>query len=268
MLTAKYTGMKDAQGSAIAYGVNIPREGGEHRTHINSDISSELGWLAQVSGHSSPHHHNDLADMWRALHTQGYDPNSRLPAMVKAPTEVQAAIELRMHHCHGDQRPTQRLKLLAATATLQSTGHLVTQPLPSYSVDINRAHTLGEYPVGPLTETTLRIDWDYHSRTLVDVQSGDVPATVDRTNWPTGMVDMIENPTRSSFFRGTPHVDPTPNAPPSSLKDMGLNNIVRGAHFAHCGGGAAVEKEAYIPSSWGQCRKRHAIFTRTTRTTR
>ena len=125
MLTAKYTGMKDAQGSAIAYGVYIPREGGKHRTHINADISSELGWLAQVSDHSSPHHHNDLADMWRALHTQGYGPNSRLPAMVKAPTEVQAAIELRMHHCHGDQRPTQRLKLLAATAALQSTGHLI-----------------------------------------------------------------------------------------------------------------------------------------------
>ena len=60
MLTAKYTGMQDAQGSAIAYGVYIPREGGQHRTHINADISSELGWLAHVSDHSSPHHHNDL----------------------------------------------------------------------------------------------------------------------------------------------------------------------------------------------------------------
>ena len=114
MLTAKYTGMKDAQGSAIAHGVYIPREGGKHRTHINADISSELGWLARVSDHSSPpHHHSDLADMRRALHAQGYDPNSRLPAMVKAPSEVQAAIELRMHHCHGKQRPAQQhLKLL------------------------------------------------------------------------------------------------------------------------------------------------------------
>ena len=86
MLTAKYAGIKDARGSAIAYGVYIPREGGKHRTTINADISTELGWLAHVSDHTSPHHHDDLANMWRALHTQGYDPNSRLPAMVKAPS--------------------------------------------------------------------------------------------------------------------------------------------------------------------------------------
>ena len=250
MLTAKYTGMSDAQGSAIAYGVYVPREGGAHRTHINADISSELGWLANVSGHSSPHHHNDLADMWRALHTRGYDPNSRLPAMVRTPTEVRAAVELRMHHCHGDRRPTQHLKLLAATAALQSTGHLVTQPLPSYSMDVDRARTLG-YPVGPLTEPQLRLDWDYHSRTLGEVSDRDLPATTDRSNWPTNMAGMIENPTRSSFFRDTPSEVPTLGVPPSSLKNMGLNSIVRGAHFAHCEGGAAVEKEAYIPSNWG-----------------
>jgi hypothetical protein len=209
-----------------------------------------LGWLASVSGHPSPHHHGDLADMWRALHTQGYDPNSRLPAMVRAPTEVQDAIELRMHHCHGDQRPTQHLKLLAATAALQSTGHLVAKPLPSYPVDIDRARALG-YPVGPLTEPQLRLDWDYHSRLLGEVPNGDLPAVVDRTDWPTNMAGMIENPTRSSFFRDTPNEDPTTSVPPSSFKDMGLNNIVRGAHFAHCGGGAAVAKEAYIPSNWG-----------------
>ena len=250
MLTAKYTGMSDAQGSAIAYGAYVPREGGKHRTHINADISSELGWLAHVSGHPSPHHHDDLADMWRALQTQGYDPNSRLPAMVRAPTEVRAAIELKMHHCHGDRRPTQHLKLLAATAALQSTGHLVTQPLPSYSADVDRARTLG-YPVGPLTEPQLRLDWDYHSRTLGEISGTDLPTVIDRSNWPAGMAGMIENPTRSSFFRDTPSEDPTPGVPPSSLKNMGLHNIVRGAHFAHCEGGAAVEKEAYIPSNWG-----------------
>ena len=124
--------------------------------------------------------------------------------MVKAPTEVQDAIELRMHHCHGDQRPTQHLKLLAATATLQSTGHLVAEPLPSYPVDIDRARALG-YPVGPLTEPQLRLDWDYHSRILGEVPNGDLPAVVDRTDWPTNMAGMIENPTRSSFFRDTPN---------------------------------------------------------------
>ena len=118
MLTAKYIGMKDTQGIAIAHGVYVPREGGKHRTTINAGISTELGWLARVGGHTSPHHHDDLANIWRALHTQGYEPNSRLPAMVKAPSEVQAAVALRMDHCHGEGRPEQHLTLLAAVATL------------------------------------------------------------------------------------------------------------------------------------------------------
>ena len=42
-LTTKYAGIKDTQGSAIAYGVYAPREGGKHRTTINADISTELG---------------------------------------------------------------------------------------------------------------------------------------------------------------------------------------------------------------------------------
>ena len=62
---------------------------------------------------------------------------------------------------------------------------------------------------------------------------------------------VLENPTRSSFFRDTPRSGSTSQASPSSLKDMNLHSIDRGAHFAHCGGGAAVEKEAYIPSNWG-----------------
>ena len=55
---------------------------------INADVLTELGWLARIDGHTSPPHHDDLTNMWRALHTQGYEPNSRLPAMVKAPSEV------------------------------------------------------------------------------------------------------------------------------------------------------------------------------------
>ena len=118
LITTKYIGMKCTQGSAIAHGVYAPREGGKHRTTINADISTELGWLARVGGHTSPHHHDDLANMWRALHTQGYEPNSRLPAMVKAPSKVQAAITLRVSHYHGEGRPEQHLTLLAAVATL------------------------------------------------------------------------------------------------------------------------------------------------------
>ena len=162
--------------------------------------------------------------------------------MVRAPSEVQAAIALRMHHCHGEKRPARRLTLLAAIAALQSTGHL--------TGDINRAHTLG-YSVGPLTRTQLLHDWNYHSRTLVNVQRTGRPITVDRTTWHAVMVGMLENPTRSSFFRDTPQSGSTSQASPSSLKDIILHSIDRGAHFAHCGGGAAVEKEAYIPSNWG-----------------
>ena len=55
---------------------------------INADVSTELGWLARIDGHTPPPHHDDLTNMWRALHTQGYEPNSRLPAMVKAPSKV------------------------------------------------------------------------------------------------------------------------------------------------------------------------------------
>ena len=64
---------RDTQGSAIAYGVYVSREGAKHRTTINADISTELGWLAHVSDHTSPHHHGDLANMWRARQAQGYE---------------------------------------------------------------------------------------------------------------------------------------------------------------------------------------------------
>ena len=52
--------------------------------------------------------------------------------MVKAPSEVDAAITLRVSRYHGEGLPERHLTLLAAVATLQSTGHLlVIQPLPS-----------------------------------------------------------------------------------------------------------------------------------------
>ena len=260
MLTAKYIGTKDAQGSAIAHGVYVPREGGKHRTTINASVSTELGWLARVSGHVSPHHHEDLANMWRALHTQGYEPNSRLLAMVKALSEIQAAIALKMNHCHGEGRPEAHLALLSAVVALQSTGHLVTQPFSSYNKDIARARSLG-YSVGPLTRTQLLRDWNYHSRTLADVQRTGRPTTVDRTQCPPDMVGTLENPTRSSFFRNTPQNASTLQAPPSSVKDMDLHNINRGAHFAHCGGKAVVKKK-HISLQTGEL---HAICAMDTR---
>ena len=65
--------------------------------------------------------------------------------MVSPPSEVQAAMKLRMAHCHGEKRPARRLELLAAIAALQSTGHLVTQLLPSYceAVDFRAGRQAG-----------------------------------------------------------------------------------------------------------------------------
>ena len=249
VLTAKHAGIKDAQGSAIAYGVYIPREGEKHRTTINADISTELGWLAHISDHTSPHHYDDLADMWRALHTQGYDPNSRLPAMVKAPSEGQAAVALRMHHCHGKKRPA------TPQATCCCSDFTIHRPPrgPTTTLIHRRyqpwahARVLGGAPHKDSAPSRLGLPLPNSGRCPTHGS-----AHHGRSNQLAhGHGGRDRNPTRSSFFRDTPHKDPTPHAPPSSLKDMDLNNIVRGAHFAHCGGGAAVEKEAYIPSNWG-----------------
>ena len=65
MLTAKYLGLSDPHGATIANGVYIAHVGRRHRTTTNSDISSELGWLSQVSNQSSPHHNKTLAEVWR-----------------------------------------------------------------------------------------------------------------------------------------------------------------------------------------------------------
>ena len=81
MLTAKYLGLSDHHGAAIASGVHIAHVGRRHRTTMNNDISSELGWLSHVSNQPSPHHNKTLAAVWRALTHRGLDPNAHLPAI-------------------------------------------------------------------------------------------------------------------------------------------------------------------------------------------
>ena len=73
---------------------------------MNSDISSELGWLSRVSNQPSLHHNKTLAEVLRALTYQGLDPNARLPAICKAPSEVSAAIGTYTRHCDASERAT------------------------------------------------------------------------------------------------------------------------------------------------------------------
>ena len=99
MLTAKYLGLSNRHGSSIAHGVHVAHAGRRHRTTVNNDISSELGWLSHVNNQTSPHHNKAMANMWRALTYQGLDTNARLPAIYRALSEVLASIKARTKHC-------------------------------------------------------------------------------------------------------------------------------------------------------------------------
>ena len=98
MLTAKYTGMSDHQHSAIAHGVFVPRQGPKLHTKLNADVSAEMRWLAQISGHRSHHLHHDTAEMWRILNQVGYDSNARIPALRRSESEVALAIAHKLRH--------------------------------------------------------------------------------------------------------------------------------------------------------------------------
>ena len=257
MLTAKYLGLSDPHGATIANGACIAHVGRRHRTTTNSDISSELGWLSQVSNQSSPHHNKTLAEIWRALTHQGLDPDARLPAIYKAPSEVSAAIAAYTRHRGADEHNTARTEACAAVAALQSSGHLMTEPRPTYESDRALASTLG-LPTGTLTLPQLSADWAYHARTA-PLPSGDASPASDASSWLPSLVGTLENPTRSSLFRAVPlDTRPPPpggkpERPQSSVRNWNLRSITRGTPFAHCSGGAAWEKEAYIPSNWAIC---------------
>ena len=146
MLVSKYTGIVDGGNTAIAHGVYVARVGRKPRTRLNNGISVQLGWLDQVSGHASPHHHAELSHMWQVLAQQGYDPNARVPAMCRAESEIATAIG---HHVpKGAPRESATERALAAVAALQSTGHLglVTAPAPSYDKDLALAVSEGSSP--------------------------------------------------------------------------------------------------------------------------
>jgi len=257
MLVAKYLGLSDPHGATIANGVYITHVGRRHRTTMNNDISSELGWLSRVSGQPSPHHNNTLAKVWRALTHQGLDPAARLPAIYKAPSEISAAIRAHARNSGASERASIQAEARAAVAALQSSGHLMTQPLPTHESDRTLASTLG-LPMGTLTLPQLSADWVYHAR-VAPVPAGTSSTSPDTSSWPPSMVGTLENPTRSSLFRAvtldTRPPPPTgrPERPQSSVRNWNLRSITRGTPFAHCSGGAAWEKEAYVPSNWAIC---------------
>ena len=244
MLVAKYTNLSDAQGSAIAHGVYIPRSvGPKHHTHLNSDTSVELGWLATVYGQPSHHHHRGTSDMWRQLNQESYDPNARIPALRRSEQEVASAID-----SIGKQKGAHNTAHAhAAIAALQSTGHLVTKPLDSYRHDLTIARGLG-WITGSLSLSTLRLDWTFHSRTTRSFPPP--PAFADLSPWDQSLIGLIENPADSALFR---------DAPPScdnTMKNWLIRHLLRGSHFTHCSGGTAWKKETYTPCNWGPTSRR------------
>ena len=248
MLTAKYTGMSDRQHSAIAHGVFVPRQGPKLHTKLNADVSAELRWLAQVCGHRSHHLHHHTAEMWRILNQVGYDSNARIPALRRSESEVALAIANKLRHSNASQYQAAMASAHAAIAALQSTGHLVTCPLTTYTRDLKEAETRG-FLVGRLSYAELLGDWTYHARTSLNTPPP--RSQTDHSVWDPDLIGVIENPADSSLFRRSAGPECA-----NTMKHWGLRHIRRGAHFAHCSGGTTWRKEAYLPSNWGATTRR------------
>ena len=198
MLTAKYTGMSDRQHSAIAHGVFVPRHGPKLHTKLNADVSAEMRWLAQVCGHRSHHLHHHTAEMWRILNQVGYDSNARIPALRRSESEVALAIANKLRHSNASQYQAAMASAHAAIAALQSTGHLVTCPLTTYTHDLKEAEARG-FLVGRLSYAELLGDWTYHTRTSLNTPPP--RSQTDRSVWDPDLIGVIENPADSSLFR-------------------------------------------------------------------
>ena len=248
VLTAKYTGTSDHQHSAIAHGVFVPRPGPKVHTKLNADVSAEMRWLAQISGHRSHHLHQHTAEMWRILNQIGYDSNARIPALRRSESEVASAIAHKLRHSNAAQHQAAMTMAHASIAALQSTGHLVARPLATYTHDLKVAKARGLL-IGNLSYATLLEDWTYHMRTSLDTSSSQT--RTDRSTWDPDLIGVVENPADSSLFRRQAGPECI-----NTMKHWGLRHIRRGAHFAHCSGGTTWRKEAYLPSNWGATTRR------------
>ena len=249
VMTAKYTNMTSPDKRSIAHGVYIPREGGQKSVmSLNNDPAAELQWLSHFSTDTtSPFHNPHVSRFWSRAQQCGFDGTSRTPVLRRTPAEIVHIS--RQHNNHST--PTDRKQCIANTkaiiASLQSSGHLVTSPLPSYAHDIERARALG-FTIGALTEAQLIADWQYHDRTVFNT----TPPTDVRqscTSWSSRLLVMLENPSRSTLFRNKRRKRQSPTQ--SSIKHWGLHHVTRGAAHAHCSGGTTWLKEAYLASNWG-----------------
>ena len=106
-------------------------QGPKVHTKLNSDVSAEMRWLAQVSDHRSHHLHHHTAEMWRILNQIGYDSNARIPALRRSESEVASAIAHKFRHSNTAQYQAAMALAHAPIAAPQSTGHLVARPLAS-----------------------------------------------------------------------------------------------------------------------------------------
>ena len=95
----------------------------------------------------------------------GYDLNARIPALRRSESEIASAIAHKLRHSNTAQYQAAMASAHAAIAALQSTGHLVTRPLATYTRDLKVAETRG-FLVGQLSSAELLGDWTYPMPTL------------------------------------------------------------------------------------------------------
>ena len=253
-MTAKYTDMTSPDNRSIAHGVYIPRgDGRKSAMLLNNDPAAELQWLSQFSEDAnSPFHNPHVSRFWSQAQQCGFDGTNRTPVLRRTPIEITRISRQHNHHSSPQDRKQCIANTKAIIASLQSSGHLITSPLPTYTHDIEQAKALG-LMIGTLTEAQLTADWQYHDRTVLNTTPPSVTAR-PRTPWNPRLLVMLENPSRSTLFRNKRRK--RHSSTQSSVKHWGLRHIRRGAHFAHCSGGTTWRKEAYLPSNWGATTRR------------
>ena len=248
-MTAKYTDMTSPDNRSIAHGVYIPRgDGRKSAMLLNNDPAAELQWLSQFSEDAnSPFHNPHVSRFWSQAQQCGFDGTNRTPVLRRTPIEITRISRQHNHHSSPQDRKQCIANTKAIIASLQSSGHLITSPLPTYTHDIEQAKALG-LMIGTLTEAQLTADWQYHDRTVLNTTPPSVTAR-PRTPWNPRLLVMLENPSRSTLFRNKRRK--RHSLTQSSVKHWGLHHVTRGAAHAHCSGGTTWLKEAYLASNWG-----------------
>ena len=249
VMTAKYTNMMSPNKRSIAHGVYIPRDKGRKTImQLNNDPAAEMQWLSRFCKTSpSPFHNSHVSSFWSHAQQCGFDGTNRTPVLRRTPSEIVHISRQHNHHATPKDRKQCIARTKAIVASLQSTGHLITSPLPTYAHDVEIAKTLG-FTTGSLTELQLTADWEYHDRTVFNTTPPSDPV-LPHTSWNPRLLVMLENPSSSTLFRNKPRKRRSQTQ--SSIKHWGLHHVTRGAAHAHCSGGTTWLKEAYLASNWG-----------------